>query len=205
MSARDCLDEDRLIDFVMGEVTGGEAAGIEEHIRRCPACRGRVESLRRTLDLAAMDRVPEPVPAYWEHFAAGVRHRIRSRAESRKRRIRLILIPGLATAAASVLIVLMLARGPVEPVVDVEAVVAEINTSAVAEEVLVEAAVDALLVAQFGEEADLLDNYLIETGDVAEIVTELDDEEERELINKLATIMESRGSAETIAGKECWS
>ncbi|MGD9140409.1 MAG: zf-HC2 domain-containing protein [bacterium] len=203
MSARKCISEDRLIDFATGGVGGDEARGIEEHLKVCPHCRAQVESLKRTLDIAAIDRVPEPEPAYWEHFAGNVRHRIRDRAESRKRRFRLVLIPGLATAAACVLLIVVLTRIQVEQVGDVENIIAELNASVVTEEVLLESGVDALLLGQFGTDANLLDEYLNETGDLGEMVGELNDDEERELINRLNSLMELRGNAESRARKEC--
>lgn len=203
MSARKCISEDRLIDFVTGDVGDDEAAGIEKHLKECSECRAQIESLKHTLHVAAMDRVPEPEPAYWEHFAGNVRHRIRDRAESRKRRFRLILIPGLATAAACVLLIAILTRTQVEPVGDVENIIAELNASVVTEEVLLESGVEALLLGQFGTDANLLDEYLNETGDPGEMVGELNEDEQRELINRLNSLMELRGNAESRARKEC--
>lgn len=203
MSGRSCTSEDRLIDFALGEVTEDEAARIEEHIGKCPACAASVEALRRALDIAAMDGVPEPEPAYWAHFAANVKHRVRDRAESRKRRFRLIFLPGLATAAACVLLIMVFMRTPVEPVGDVENIIADLNASVVTEEVLLESGVDALLFGQFGADANLLDEYLVETGDLGEMVGELDEDEERELINRLNSLMELRGSVRSDARKEC--
>lgn len=203
MIVRKCISEDRLIDFVMGEVRDDEAAGIEEHIRQCPECGAAIDSLRRTLDIAALDRVPEPEPAYWAHFAGNVAHRIRDRAERRKRRFRLVLMPGLAAAAACVLLVVVFTRTQVEPVGDVENIIAEINTSVVTEQVLLESGVDALLLGQFGADANVLDDYLLETGNIGEIVSELDKDEERELINRLNSLMELRGSVGSHARKGC--
>jgi hypothetical protein len=203
VSARKCIEEDRLIDFVSGSVGKEEAAGIEQHINDCPECAAAVGALRHTLDAAAADRVPEPEPAYWAHFAGNVRRRVRDGAERRKRRFRLILIPGLATAAACVLLVVVFTRMQIEQVGDVENIIAELNTSVVTEEVLLESGVDALLLGQFGADANLLDQYLIETGEMGEVVGELDEDEERELINRLNSIMELRGSAENRARKEC--
>jgi hypothetical protein len=188
---------------VTGDVGDGEARGIEEHLKECPECRAQVESLKRTLYISAMDRVPKPEPAYWEHFAGNVRHRIRDRAESKKRRFRLILIPGIAAAAACVLFIMMMTRTQVEPVGDVENIIAELNTSVVTEEVLLESGIDALLLGQFGADASQLDEYLDETGDLGEMVGELSEDEERDLINRLNSLMELRGNAESRARKEC--
>ena len=203
MSARNCISEDRLMDFVLGEATDVEAASIEKHIEECPACAVSVGALRRTLEVAAMDRVPEPEPAYWAHFAGNVENRVRSRAESRKRRFRLILLPGLATAAACVLLIMVFTRDTVEPVGDIDNIIAELNTSVVTEEVLLESGVDALLIGQIGMDANLLDDYLTETSEVEEIVGELDEDEERDLINRINSLMELRGSTDSCVRKEC--
>ena len=203
MSARNCISEDRLIDFVDGEVTPEEAASIQAHLEECPACGAAVESLRRALGAAASDRVPEPEPAYWAYFAGNVRSRVASRAESKKRRFRLVLIPGLATAAACVLLVAVLMRGPMEPARDLESIITDLNTAAVTEEVLLESGVDALLLGEIGTDAVLLDDYLTETGEVGEMVGELNEEEEIDLINKLNSIMELRSGFDSDAGKGC--
>jgi len=203
MSARNCIGEDRLIDFVDGVVTGDEAASIEGHLEECPACKASVESLRRVLDAAGADRVPEPEPAYWAYFAQNVTSRVKSRADSRKRRFRLVLIPALATAAVCVLLVVMFTRGPVGPVGDFESIIAELTASVVTEEVLLESGVDALVLGQIGTDAGLLNDYLTETGGLDEMVGELDEDEERALINKLNDLMELRGSIDSDARKEC--
>jgi hypothetical protein len=203
VSGRNCISEDRLIDFALGEVKDDEAASIEEHMGECPSCAASVQALRRALEVASMDSIPEPGPAYWAHFARNVKNRVRSRAEARKRRYRLILLPGLATAAVCVLLIVMFTREQMEPAGDIENIIAELNASVVTEEVLLESGVDALLLGQFGADAGLLDDYLNETGDVGEIVGELDEEEQRELINRINSLMELRGSTESRARKEC--
>lgn len=203
MSARKCVGEDRLIDFVDGEIQGEEAAAIERHLEECPACRTYVELLRRTLGAASADEVPEPDPAYWAYFAQNVKRRAESRAGSRKRRLRLVIIPGLATAAICVLLVVIFMRGPGAPVADLESMIVDLNTSVVTEELLLESGVDALLTGQIGIDAGLLDEYLTQTGDVDQMVGELSEDEERELINKLNSLMELRSGIDSDAGKGC--
>jgi hypothetical protein len=150
-----------------------------------------------------MDKAPEPEPAYWAYFASNVKRRVQDRAEKRKRRFRLVLIPGLATAAACVLLIVIFTRTQIEPVGDVENIIAELNTSVVTEEFLLGSGVDALLLGQFGADANLLDEYLVETGEIGEMVGELDEDEERELINRLNSLMELRGQTDNRARKEC--
>ena len=57
---------------------------IEQHLRECVKCDVCVESLGLTFDAVALDKVPEPEPAYWAYFARNVRNRAKSRAESRR-------------------------------------------------------------------------------------------------------------------------
>jgi hypothetical protein len=198
-----CPSEDRLIDYLDGQVEGEEASEIESHLGECPVCAASAEALRRTFDIAAADRVPEPPPAYWEHFGSNVRKRIEGRAGTRRRRLRLVLIPGLAGAAACVLLIVLFTRVFVPPGGDVESIIAELNASVVSEQVVVESGMDELFLGQIGSDAELLDDYLIETGDVHDLVGELDEAEERHLINKLSTLMELRGSVDNGAGKGC--
>ena len=204
MSTDKCISEDRLIDFVDGGIADRERAVIERHLEQCPACAACVEALRRTFDAVGADKVPEPEPAYWAYFAQNVRKRAESRADSRRRRLRLVLIPGLATAAACILIAVLYTRVLIEPVGDVEGIIADLNTSVVTEEILLGSGMDELFLGQIGADAGLLDEYLIEVGDMGEVVGELSEEEERDLVNRLNSLMELRGSIDNSAGKGCW-
>ena len=199
MREHSCMSESSLIDYVDGEVTDDERLSIEKHLEQCARCAAYVESLRRTLAAVAADKVPEPPPGYWEHFERNVRNRI----EAKRRRFRLVLIPGLAGAAVCVLLVVLYTWVPVEPGGDMEMVIAEINTSEVTEEVLLESGMEALFLGQIGSDAGLLDEYLLETGTLPEIVDGLSEDEERDFINKLSSIMEPTGCAHEIERKEC--
>lgn len=204
MNARNCVDEDRLIDYLDDEVTEDERIRIEEHLAECPSCTARVESLRRAFGAVSVDRAPEPEPAYWAYFAEKVKSRAAARAESRKKRFRLVLIPGIATAAACVLIIMLYTRAVIRPVDDVDGIIADLNTSVVTEEILLQSGVDELFLGQIGSDAWLLDRYLIDTGEVGEMVGELSEDEEMELINRLNSLMELRGSIDDGMRKGCW-
>jgi hypothetical protein len=203
VNARNCINEDHLIDYVDHDVTEEERIRIEKHLAECRSCAAYVESLNRAFDAVSADKVPEPGPAYWAYFAANVTNRAAARAESRKKRFRLALIPGVAAAAACVLIIMLFTRVSIEPVGDVDGIIADLNTSVVTEEILFESGMDELFLGQIGSDAGLLDTYLIETGEVGEMVGELSEDEERDLINKLNSLMELRGSIDNGVRKGC--
>ncbi len=204
MSAHNCIKEDRLIHYVGHDVAEEERARIEEHLAECRSCAAYAESLRRAFDAVSADRIPEPEPAYWAYFARNVKNRAAARAESRKKRFRLVLIPGLATAAACVLIIIFYTRALIEPVGDVDGIIADLNASVVTEEILLESGMDELFLGQIGTDAGLLDKYLTETGEVGEMVGELSEDQERHLINRINSLMELRGSIDEGCRRGCW-
>ena len=203
MSARKCIDEDRLIDYVDEEVTSQERVDIERHLEECPSCAACVASLRRALEAASSDRVPEPEPAYWAYFTGNVRSRAKARVESRKKRFRLVLIPGLASAAAFILIAILYTQVLIEPVGDVESIIADLNASVVTEEILLGSGMEELFIGQIGADANLLFEYLNDTDPLGELVGELSEDEERDLINRLNRLMELRGSVDNSTRKGC--
>ena len=203
MSARKCIDEDRLIDYVDEEVTSQERVDIERHLEECPSCAACVASLRRALEAASSDRVPEPELAYWAYFAGNVRSRAKARVESRKKRFRLVLIPGLASAAAFILIAILYTQVLIEPVGDVESIIADLNASVVTEEILLGSGMEELFIGQIGADANLLFEYLNDTDPLGELVGELSEDEERDLINRLNRLMELRGSVDNSTRKGC--
>ncbi|MFT3914952.1 MAG: sigma-70 family RNA polymerase sigma factor [Anaeromyxobacteraceae bacterium] len=50
-----------------GEIDGSACAELEEHLKRCPHCRGRCDSLRSTLTLCQRAGEDQPVPPDVEH------------------------------------------------------------------------------------------------------------------------------------------
>jgi anti-sigma factor RsiW len=60
----------RLGDLLDGELDAATAAGVEEHLRGCEACRGLTDDLRQVTAAArALDRHPVP-PGAWPRLAA---------------------------------------------------------------------------------------------------------------------------------------
>ena len=81
------------------------------HLEECAACRGKADDLTAVRALAAEDRMPEPSPLFWNHFAARVADAVRTESvhPSTPR-----LFPGLqrppaawAVAAAGALLVIL--------------------------------------------------------------------------------------------------
>ncbi len=59
--------EERLNDYVDGELTAPERAGVEAHLAACTACRAEVEGLRDLLrHVAGLPREIAPPPEVWE-------------------------------------------------------------------------------------------------------------------------------------------
>ncbi len=72
------LTERQLVLYHYGDGNeGADAASIEEHLRRCAACRADLDQLRRTL--AAVDQLP--VPGRPDEYGAGVWARIQPSLE----------------------------------------------------------------------------------------------------------------------------
>jgi hypothetical protein len=70
------LSQKQLVDVAEGNA-GAERA---RHAAACDVCRGRVESLQAALRAAGEDRIPEPSPLFWTHFAARVGAAVRGGA-----------------------------------------------------------------------------------------------------------------------------
>jgi putative zinc finger protein len=68
--------QDRLDDYVDGEVTERELHDIELHLEGCVACREEERELRRLLSLAAgLPRSVPPARNLWPEIAAGIQER----------------------------------------------------------------------------------------------------------------------------------
>ncbi len=63
-----CLDENRALDFVRGELSASDARDVERHIDDCPSCRELISELARLNSVAA-----EPAAAPAETWAPGRR------------------------------------------------------------------------------------------------------------------------------------
>lgn len=84
---------DRLVAYLDGELTVGERAELENHLKKCPGCRKELAGLRSTLELVRLDAPPR---------FAGVKWAVPGRSPVRW--WRWLWIPGLAAAAVLVAI-----------------------------------------------------------------------------------------------------
>jgi hypothetical protein len=104
------LSEAELVDVAEGQAS--EAA--RAHAAACAECRGAADGLRDALALARDTAMPEPAPAYWDHFRRQVERRI-GQDEAQGSRAARWLVPSLVGMAAAVGLALLL-RVPLSPV-----------------------------------------------------------------------------------------
>jgi hypothetical protein len=110
----ECRETQTLLTaFHDGELPAADRARVEEHLRSCTECAGRLADLARA-DLAA--GVPDPGPAYWDRFNARVMDRVAREADGPRvavlrpkggwmRQQLRYLVPAAAAAALVVVIV----------------------------------------------------------------------------------------------------
>ena len=102
-----------LTAFHDGELPTADRARVEEHLRGCTECAGRLADLARA-DLAA--GVPDPGPSYWVRFNARVMDRVARESDGRRaavlrpkggwmRQQLRYLLPAAAAAAVVVMVV----------------------------------------------------------------------------------------------------
>ncbi len=96
--------------YLDGELSGPEAAALQEHLMDCPACRQAYEDLRATKGLLGQLPLAEPPAEFW----AAVRERARPRpgVAARPRRRMPMLGRRLAWAAAVAFVILAFAAVP---------------------------------------------------------------------------------------------
>jgi anti-sigma factor RsiW len=103
--------EERVALQAGNDLAEAESAAVNEHLAACSECRAFCESLRHSLEaLAAVHQ--EPIAE--AHFAA-VRARVMTQVAGRQRRRVLAWIGGLAAAATTVLVALLLRPAAVLP------------------------------------------------------------------------------------------
>lgn len=71
------MTEEQLMDYCGGETAGREA--VESHLRACPECAARCQSLRQVLALAASLPLPEPDVAFESRMWRGIRPQLEPR------------------------------------------------------------------------------------------------------------------------------
>ncbi|MBN1834340.1 MAG: zf-HC2 domain-containing protein [Spirochaetales bacterium] len=99
-----CPDGELLSAYLDGEVEAPWAGRIQEHLKTCSACRGRLEELRRVRELLRGDREPEYQEAF-ERTRAELLSRVwRSYRRGRSFWRTRVAVPLPAAAAALVLV-----------------------------------------------------------------------------------------------------
>lgn len=66
----------KLFDFAEGELSEREAGRLRAHLENCPACRGRLEDLRRGLQAARLHREAQMPEDFWKKFDADLQKKI---------------------------------------------------------------------------------------------------------------------------------
>jgi hypothetical protein len=74
----------RLADYAGRPLTGTEAGQIQDHLSRCPACRGLNEENSRIVEALRWDPRSFPEPDFWNRMTAGIMAEVRH-LESRPR------------------------------------------------------------------------------------------------------------------------
>ncbi|MFA5315670.1 MAG: zf-HC2 domain-containing protein [Candidatus Omnitrophota bacterium] len=69
----------KLLDLAEGELSERQAAGVRAHLENCPACRSRLEELRRGLQAAGLHREAQMPEDFWKKFDAGLQKKILER------------------------------------------------------------------------------------------------------------------------------
>jgi len=62
--------------YADGECSPEERRRVEEHLRKCPACRSELEELRRIETMSRQTVPPDPGDEYWNTFLPRLRQRI---------------------------------------------------------------------------------------------------------------------------------
>ena len=226
---------EQLIDLVDGGLGAAEALAMNQHVESCAQCAAYVHSIKASFALASLDAVPEPGEPYWRDLEAGVRRRVRLQdgAESKwwaaalpvlrkslgagarmwgnRRRLALVLSPGLAVALALVLSLAL--NGPQAPsyvastpgsdlghglAADVPAELEPPLDGMTVEEIARSMSEDAiftdLVIEAAGEDISSIEQYLLETDDIGVLIEDLADDEAQDLAATLADRMKQQGT-----------
>ena len=198
MSPDKHMKPEELLDFVEGDLSPEKSTGIARHLKTCPSCRAYVRSIRQTLDILVEDTVPEPPPGYWVYFERAVRARIRPK----RRRLLLVLVPGLAMLCIAVLTMWWRARVPEEPLSSMELAFAEMSSGEVVESVAESELVEEMILLAAGDDLASLGRYLLETDDIDNLISGLRDEEKDELVSRLMRLMRKDDTSGLTGGIE---
>ena len=166
----------KLIDFVEGDLDPEAAGEIEMHLAGCEACRAFVGSLENTFSILETDSVPQPPEAFFDYLAG----RARARAARSRKGLLLRLLPGVASAAAVVILMWWLAGTRVSPVDGVDIIMAEMTTGEIVEAVSAEPVVGSLLLEDSASGLEEIETYLLEKESIYELLESMN-EAERQL------------------------
>ena len=192
-----------LIDWVDGGIAQGEARAVSEHVAACAECRAYVDSLRQALAAAAADAVPEQPEAYWTQFESEVRRRVGANAEVKvsragsdfKRWLRLapVLMP-VAAVAVALLLALIRPHGPLYFAPDVEPPLDGMATGEIASSMTEDAVFGDMLLEAADEDIASIEEYLLETESLDDLVRGLAQPEREELAARLKDILQQKGT-----------
>ncbi len=203
MKHEDHPEHDRLMDFVEGDLPPAAAREIETHVAGCEVCRAYVKSLQHAFSALEADRVPEPPEAFFA-FLAG---RARARALRSRRRLVWGFIPGLAAAAATVVVMWWLSETPILPVDSVDIIMADMTTGQIVEAVSAYPEAGSLLVEDSEAGLDEIETYLLETESIYDLLDGMSETEKERFTGYLEGSMSGdTGTTGLMTGsirKEC--
>jgi hypothetical protein len=179
---------DNLIDFVEADLPPEEIRKIEIHLEGCEACRAYVRTLRQTFSALEGDRVPEPPEAFFT-FLAG---RAKARA-GRGRRLLWRFIPGLASAAATIVLMWWLAGSSFLPVDGIDIIMADMTTGEIVEAVSADPGAESVFVEDSGGSLSEIEIYLLETESIYDLLDGMSDTEKERFTAYLEGAMTGEG------------
>ena len=97
-----------VMDFCESELSGHLLDQFKLHLETCPKCRQEVRAVQRTLKILKEVEPTSPPSGFWEDYLVGVRSKIK--VQKRRRWVRR-LVPSLGTAAAVILLAVLLLTG----------------------------------------------------------------------------------------------
>lgn len=194
---------EQLIGFVEGDLPPARAQEVEIHIAGCETCRAYVESLRHTFAALETDLVPEPPEAFFAYLAG----RARARASASRRRFAFMLAPGLAAAAAVIVLMWYITGGTISPVDSVDMILADMTTGEIVETLSTDPYAESLLVEDSDDSLGEIETYLLETESIHDLLDGMSDTEREHFMDRLQGSMTDDGETSGLmtgwARKEC--
>jgi anti-sigma factor RsiW len=194
-----------LIDLVEGaaDLAADRIVALEAHLAGCRECRAYVESLRRAVDILAADEVPEPAGAFFECLAGTARRR----ASGRVRPMVLRFVPGLAGAAAAIVLVVWLAGGAGPSVSGLEIIMTEMTTGEIMETVIADPHAGGAVIGSSESGLIEVERYLEHTESIYDLLEAMSDAEKARFTAYVEQSMgeerRTSGLPDGSVGKEC--